>query len=97
MNSKMSKFKNVPIDNDEETKLRLEVKLGEYDALYELWVWEGIKGESIIFADEDVADLEDCAIEELVRTAPICKDGSSITMKRSQSGFTFVNFNFETL
>jgi len=96
VNSETGKFKNVPEDSDQETRLRLEVKLGEYDVLYEVWNWDGIQGESIIFANEDLGDMEDCEIEQLVRSTPICKDGTSITLKRSQSGFTFVNFNFET-
>jgi hypothetical protein len=69
--------------------------LGEYEVLYEKWLWDGILGESIIFADEDVAELKDNEIVAEVKRSPLLKEGSSITLKRSQSGFTFVNFNFE--
>ncbi len=89
------KFDKVPIEEDTLMIFRLETTLGEYDVLYEKWIWEGITAESIIFTNEDVAELEEEEIKEEVRASPLVlvKD-SEITFKRSESGFTFVNFNF---
>lgn len=89
------KFDNVPVEEDTKILFRLEVKIGKYDALYEHWFWDGVTAESLIFADEDIIDLSDEQLELEVKELPMFKQDSSITMKRSESGFTFVNFNFE--
>ena len=88
------KFANVPVEADTRILFRKEAKLGKYDVLYEKWNWEGIKAESIIFANDDVSELPDDEIEKEVRKSPLVKEGSQITLKRSEE-FTLVNFNFE--
>jgi len=92
----MSKFKNVPIDTDTEVIFQQEATLGKYKVLYQKWHWDGITAESIIFADEDVTELENSEIEAEVRTSPLVQEASSVTIARDRSGFTFVNFNFTT-
>ena len=57
-----NKFKQVPIDEDTEILFQEEKKLGQYDVLYEKWCWDGINAESIIFANEDIANLDDALI-----------------------------------
>lgn len=92
----MDKFKNVPIEKETTILFEKRVTFGEYDALYQKWFWDGITAESIIFANEDVAELTDKEIEAKVKTSSLLNEGSSVTLKRSDSGFTFVNFNFVT-
>lgn len=92
----MGKFNNVPVEQDTKIIFQQEATLGEYEVLYQKWFWDGITAESIIFANEDVAELTDKEIEEEVKTSPLLNEGSSVTLKRPESGFTFVNFNFET-
>lgn len=91
----MKKFDNVPVEKDTRILFRKVRKLGEYDVLYEIWSWDGINAESVIFANDDVNGLEDSEIEELVKKYGSFKKGSGITLKREKSGYTFVNFNFE--
>ncbi len=91
----MSKFNNVPVEEDTKILFQQEVTLGEYEVLYQKWIWDGITAESIIFADEDIVKLKDNEIEAAVKTSPLLKEDSSITLNRSESGFTFVNFNFK--
>ncbi|MFW6357316.1 MAG: hypothetical protein ACOC0K_01145 [bacterium] len=91
-----SKFDGLTTDPDTKILFRKEVKLGKFDVLHEKWNWEGITAESLIFVSEDVKDMDDGEIEELVADFESFDSGSSITLKRSESGFTFVNFNFET-
>jgi hypothetical protein len=43
------KFKNVPVESGTVVGFEKEVKLGDYDALYQGWTWDGIYGESTIF------------------------------------------------
>jgi len=90
------KFDDVPVDEDTRIMFRQEAGLGKFDVLYEKWSWEGISAESIIFANDDVADMTDNELEQEVRKSPLVKKESDITIKRLDVGFTFVNFNFET-
>ena len=90
-----NKFDGVSVEEDTRVFFRQEANLRDYDVLYEKWNWEGIKAESIIFANDDISDLTDEEIEREVRTSSLVKDGSQITLKRSKE-YTFVNFNFET-
>jgi len=68
-----NKFKDVPVDEDTRIQFRNEAKLGNYDVLYEIWSWEGISAESIIFASDDVSDLTDEELEQEVRKSPLVK------------------------
>ena len=90
------KFKNIPVEKDTRILFRNEAKLGDYDVLYEMWSWEGISAESIIFASDDISALTDEELEQEVRKSTLLKKESAVTIKRLDSGFTFVNFNFET-
>ncbi len=90
------KFSNVPVEEDTRILFRKEARFGEYDVLYEMWSWEGITAESIIFANDDVEDMTDNELEQEVRKSPLVKKESEMTIKRLDAGFTFVNFNFET-
>lgn len=90
------KFKTVPVEEDTRILFRQEAQFGTYEVLYEMWSWEGISAESIIFASDDISDLTDEELEQEVRQSPLVKKESALTIKRLDSGFTFVNFNFET-
>jgi hypothetical protein len=74
---------------------REETKCGKFDALYEKWSWEAVKAESLIFVTLDVKHLSEGELTEEVKVLPLYKDGD-VTIKESESGFTFVNFNFTT-
>ena len=90
------KFKNVPIDDDTRILFQAVKKLDEYEVLYQQWSWDGYKGESIIFSDDDIKDLSENEIKEIVKTSSVLKDKeSNLSFSQSGSGYTFVNFNFE--
>lgn len=91
-----SKFEQVPVDEGTKIIYQHEARLGDYDVLHQMWSWDGVTAESIIFDSGDVSELSDNALEGEVRKSPIVKNDSSITLTRAESGFTFVNFNFET-
>ena len=90
------KFDDVPVDKDTRILFRYPAKLGKYDILYEMWSWEGIKAESIIFATDDISEMTDEELEKEVRQSPLVKKESAVTIKKSIVGYTFVNFNFDT-
>jgi hypothetical protein len=91
-----NKFESVPVDKGTQIIFQVEAELGEYEVLYQKWYWDGVTAESIIFSSKDVSNLNNNEIETEVRESPLVKEDSKITIKRSESGFTFVNFNFET-
>jgi hypothetical protein len=88
------RFGSVPVEGDTRISFRKETKIGNYNVLHEKWNWEGIKAESLIFANNDVSKLSDEEIIKEVRESPFINEGSDITLKRSKE-FTYVNFNFE--
>ncbi|WP_026449580.1 hypothetical protein [Aequorivita capsosiphonis] len=90
------KFKNVPVEDDTQIIASLEVKIDTYDVIYQKWNWDGIYAESIIFHNDDVAQLtKDQIINEVERCPGLIKEGSQITFKKLDT-YTFVNFNFIT-
>ena len=89
------KFDDVPVEKDTRILFRHPAKFGIYDVLYEMWSWEGIQAESIIFVTDDVSDMTDEELEQEVRQSPLVKKNSAVTIKRSAAEYTFVNFNFE--
>jgi hypothetical protein len=91
-----NKFHKVPVEEDTRIIFQQEVKLGKYDVLYQKWSWCGITAESVIFANEDIAELEEEQIIKEVKSSPLINQDSEATFKKSNSGFTFVNFNFES-
>lgn len=91
------KFDQVPKGTEATTLFQQEAELRGLDVLYECWIWEGIKAECVIFRDEDVCDLSDDEILEMVRSSPICRPDSKMTLRRSISGYTFANFNFTVM
>ena len=89
------KFADVPMDPDTRIVSQSLGDIDDLDALYQQWNWEGVAGESLVFVSEEIRGLGDQALEELVRGSSLVEDGSAVTIKRNQHGFTFVNFNFE--
>ena len=89
------KFDGVPADEGTKILFRLEAKLGKFEVLYEQWYWEGILAESIIFANDDILGMTDEEIVQEVQKSTLVKNGSEMKIRRSDAGFTFVNFNFQ--
>jgi hypothetical protein len=86
------KFKKVPVDGDTRILSSEERKIGDYDVLIQLWSWDGIMGGSVIFANEDIAGLDEDKIMELVKKSEFVNEDASINANKSDSGYTFFNF-----
>lgn len=84
-------FKDVPVDSDTRIIGQKEVRIGGIDALCQCWIWDGIKGWSMVFFTNDVQDLSDDELVGLVREVEVIT--TSTTIKRGEK-WTFVNFNF---
>lgn len=88
------RFKDIPSDLDTRILFQQELPLGDYPVLYQKWSWDGLIAESIIFESDTVESFDDSKLCEIVSLAYPVR--TNITVTRSKSGFTFVNFNFET-
>lgn len=88
------KFRDIPVDEDTRIISREFVKVGDLDAVREKWSWEGILGETLIFATGDVKDMDDVALEQLLREQEKLEDNLKVIIKRGER-FVFVNFRFE--
>ncbi len=90
------KFKNIPLDEDTKIKKQKECKIADFEVLYQKWLWDGVLGESIIFAEEDVRDYNDQEIKQLVLDSEFINSNVvKMTFNRGGKGFVFVNFGFE--
>jgi len=88
------RFDNVPVDEDTKIRGEKKIRFGPYEALLQKWSWEGISAESVILVSGDVSILSDEELERVLQNSGLVKEKSGVTVKRSDSGFTFVNFNF---
>ncbi len=91
----MAKFDKLPVEQDTNVISRKRIKILNYDAVHEIWSWDGIKGESIIFVTEEINELSENEIIDLVKSAFQVEDISQVTISQGKSDFTFVNLNFE--
>ena len=89
-----TKFQDVPKEPDTRVLSRKPYNVGGYEALHERWSWDGIKGETLIFVSSEVSSLGDANLRKLLSESELFEADSQVTIKRSDSGYTFVNFNF---
>lgn len=88
------KFKDIPVEEDTRIIASLEAKIADYDVVYQKWYWAGIQAESVIFFNEDIADLSEAQIkDEVAQCTALVKENSQLTFKKVEK-YTFVNFNF---
>ena len=57
--------------------------------------WNSIKATSLIFHSQDVEQFNDDELLETIKKSGI-QINSSVTFKRDDNGYCFVNYNFET-
>jgi hypothetical protein len=88
------KFRGVPVEEDTKVLRRAVVTVGELEVLHEKWSWDGVRGDTFVFVSSEVADIGNEALEGMVRLSALVEPGSQVTIKRSDSGYTFVSFNF---
>jgi len=91
----MTKFQNLPNDPDTLIKYQSEVILDGLDALHQVWSWDSIVGESLIFINDEISAISVSELEKKIRIDYPQANNSSITTKESGIYF-FINFNFQT-
>lgn len=93
----IDKFKNIPNDPDTNILTSFETKFNDLDCVFQTWLYDGIKGNSIILYKYDIENYTKEIIEEQIRQSDLMKDNNeSITYSSSQDhDYCFFNFNFE--
>ncbi len=90
----IEKFKDIPVEKDTQIITSVEAKIEDYDVVYQKWNWDGIIAESVIFFNEDIAELTEEQIKhEVALCTAMVKENSQMTFKKGEK-YTFVNFNF---
>jgi len=85
------KFNNITADEDTVITSSIECKYGEYDVLYQQWIWDGITPASLIFCNVDITDT---TVEDLindVRKSPLVTDTTKEITQKVGEEFTFIN------
>lgn len=93
MENPKSKFADIPCGSDTRMLYQKEVKLGEYDCLFEVWSWDGILANSFAFLSNDIKDITDEELIALLKASPIWEGRDDLRVNRGTAGFTFVTFN----
>ena len=88
------KFADIPVDDGMILKRQRTIRIGDLVGVLQKWVLDGTRGESLVFADQDVAAFSDDELSELVMSSEYAGEDKSSTIVRNSSGFTFVNINF---
>ncbi len=87
-----SKFADVVIDPDTRIISEEYLKIGNYDAKFEHWFWDGIYASSLIFLKSDVEDLEKSDLLKLI------KDNIGLVYDFTFSGsgsYLFLNYGYK--
>jgi hypothetical protein len=56
------KFEGIPSDDDTMVLVKIPMQFDGLDCIFQVWVWDGIKGVRLIFVNEEVADLDDVCV-----------------------------------
>ena len=88
-----NEFENIPVEEDTRVLSRNFLEMAGFEVCHEVWCYEGITAESIIFREDDVSGKSDDEIKELVAANRKVADPASMTFKRTGE-FVFCNFNF---
>ena len=87
------KFDQVPVDPETEVRKSRRVEVDGYPALHQQWNWQGISGESLIFADNDIAELSNTALKQRVQGSDLARGKGPVMLQRPGTGFALVHFN----
>lgn len=87
-------FDNLPVDPETEVHKSKRVQVEGYTALHQRWGWQGISGESLIFARDDVAGLSNARLKQMVEVSAFVKGQGPVMLQHTSAGYIFVNFNY---
>lgn len=90
----MKKFDSVKTEKDTKVLSTQYIKVKNYDCRYEVWEWDGITAQSLIFCKSDFKEpIEDNILSICEEYIGEEFDGSKHTFKTSRD-YVFFNYNF---
>lgn len=87
-------FDAVPQDKGTKIVLERKIIVESLEALHQVWVWDGIIGESLIFRKTDVDGFDENRLKEILEMTGLHTRQEAVTFNASGEDFRFVNFNF---
>jgi len=92
----MEKFKNINVEPDTIIQSNRFLKIDKIYCRHEMWVWDGIEAESLIFCTSELESTEESYLKGLLlkflnRSS---SDEIEITLKTT-GDYTYLNFNFK--
>lgn len=86
-------FNHIPMDPDTTILFQQQGVFDDIPACYQSWLFDGIRGESIIFLNKDLKNRKDTDLIKKVKASKLVKSSSQITLSRNPPEFLFINFN----
>ncbi len=86
-------FKHIPNDPDTIILFQQQGVFDDIPACYQSWLFDGIRGESIIFHKKDLQHRKDTDLINKVKASQLVQKSSQITLSRNPPDFLFINFN----
>lgn len=94
MTEKEEKLRARPVESDTKVLIEKIVNFGEFTALYEKWLWDGITASSIICLEEDVKDWGQEKLVAFIFEKMQLPVDPQATYSVS-NGYVYVNFGFD--
>lgn len=92
----MEKFKDIILDPDTTLLHQQFIKIDNIDCKYEIWIWDGIEAESLIFCTNELESTEELYLKTLILKFLDKTDCNDVKFTyKSNKGYTFLNFNFK--
>ena len=91
-----NRFAHVPQDPDTTITSQTEIQVSDFHALHQEWNWDWVRAESLVFVTTDIAPLSLGDLKDILKKEELIKLNHQITTSQSESGYTFINFNFRT-
>lgn len=90
-----NKFKDVPIDEQTTILFSQETKVGEIDALFEIWIYERVvKAQSLIFRKDEIQHLHN---EDLIKMITEEMNYFDVKISEVNEDYVFANFGYQIL
>lgn len=92
----MEKFKDINVEPDTIIQSYRFLKIDEIDCKYEMWVWDGIEAESLIFCTNELESTDESYLKGLLLKFLNRPSSDEIEITSKTTGdYTYLNFNFK--
>lgn len=87
----MNKFDNLKTESDTILLLREPSTFHGFDVKMEVWIYEGIQAQSVIFYKKEVENVTDEDFKNMIKEH---YKTESVTLSRTDSEYVILNFDF---